>query len=487
MKKNDIIELSITDTGEDSQGIGRFCGFAFFVKDALPGDVVRAVVTKVNRGYGYAKTLEIIKPSPDRVDAPCPAARRCGGCQIMELSYKKQLEIKEEKVWNNLMRLGGTDLKTVQREPIMGMETTDIFCPLHYRNKVQLPAGRSKEGRPVFGFYAGRTHYIVETEDCPAAFAECGVIIRALRRFMEENNIPVYDEKTGKGLVRHVLLRKGFATGQIMVCIVVNSEPEHLPASVPPERGEGLCEAQVRGILFATGLNITSICVNFNSKKNNVILGEKTVTIYGNPYIEDKISGLTFRISAQSFFQVNSIQTEKLYSKALEYAALTGSETVWDLYCGIGTISLFLAGNAKKVYGVEIVPQAIENAKENARLNGMENAEFFCGKSEEVFPAFYKTAEAGSDPGEDKKAAPKADVVVLDPPRKGCDSALLSAILKTEPGRIVYVSCNSATLARDIKILSQKYVLEKAAPCDMFPHTNHCEVVTALRLKRNCP
>ena len=564
LKKNDITELSITDTGEDSQGIGRFRGFAFFVKDALPGDVVKAVVTKVNKGYGYAKTLEIIKPSPDRVDAPCPAARRCGGCQLMELSYKRQLEIKEEKVRNNLIRLGGIDPDAVLWEPVIGMEAADFsfgtgikgiglsggaeggksfksgtdasagaagsaggFCPLRYRNKVQLPAGRSKDGRPVFGFYAGRTHYIVETDDCPAAFEECGVIIRALRRFMEENNISVYDEKTGKGLVRHVLLRKGFATGQIMVCIVVNSEFGMRNAEFGMRNSEcGMrnvefekrnAEFGMRGVLLAAGLNITSICINFNSKKTNVILGEKTVTIYGNPYIEDKISGLTFRISAQSFFQVNSIQTEKLYAKALEYAALTGNETVWDLYCGIGTISLFLAKKAKKVYGVEIVPQAIENAKENAKLNHIENAEFFCGKSEEVFPAFYgqtvlkdragaefctdaddgfrSGADAENETGNDLSGTqvpaaakmPKADVVVLDPPRKGCDSTLLSAILNTEPERIVYVSCNSATLARDLKILSQKYVLEKAAPCDMFPHTNHCEVAAALSLKRNCP
>ena len=469
-KKNDLIEISITDTGKNAEGVGRAGGFTFFVKDALPGDTVRAVVTKVNKSFGYAKTVEIIQPSPDRTDAPCPLAKKCGGCQLMELSYKKQLEIKEKKVFNDLERIGGVNMAAVKKEPIIG---TGEACPLYYRNKVQLPAGKDKDGRVILGFYAGRTHYIIETENCPAAFKEAGVLIPAIRDFIEKNALSVYDEKTGKGLIRHVLLRKGFKTGQIMVCLIVNE-----PLSAPGKRTDAFEKAFIRA-LKETCPDIASICVNSNTKRTNVILGQETKCIYGKPYIEDKIFGLAFRISAASFFQVNGKLTEKLYAKVLEYAALTGSEVVWDLYCGTGTISLFLAQRAKMVYGVEIIPEAIENARENAALNNIENARFFCGRSEEIFPEFYAKGTGA------QVSPPAADVVVLDPPRKGCDESLLRAILLAEPKRIVYVSCSSATLARDVKILGEKYSLVKAAPCDMFPHTVHCETVCLLEQDKN--
>ena len=464
-KKNDLIEVPITDTGKNAEGVGRAGGFTFFVKDALPGDTVRAVVTKVNKSYGYAKTIKIINPSPGRVAAPCPLAKKCGGCQLMELSYKKQLEIKEKKVFNDLERIGGIEMDCVEKEAIIGI---DEACPLYYRNKVQLPAGKDKDGRVILGFYAGRTHYIIETESCPAAFKEAGVLIPAIRDFIEESGLSVYDEKSGKGLIRHVLLRKSFKTGQIMVCLIIN-EPLSAHGRKTPAFEKALTRA-----LKETCPDIASICVNSNTQRTNVILGEGTNCIYGKPYIEDKIFGLTFRISAASFFQVNGFLTEKLYEKVLEYAALTGSETVWDLYCGTGTISLFLAQKAKMVYGVEIVPEAIENARENAALNNIENARFFCGRSEEVFAEFYAEG-AGA-----QASPPAADVVVLDPPRKGCDESLLRAILLAEPKRIVYVSCSSATLARDVKILGEKYSLIKAAPCDMFPHTVHVETVILL-------
>ena len=467
-KKNDTIEIAITDTGKNAEGVGRAGGFTFFVKDALPQDTVRAVVTKVNKSYGYAKTIEILNPSPDRTDAPCPLAKKCGGCQLMELSYKKQLEIKELKVFNDLERIGGIDMNSVKKEAIIGM---DEACPLYYRNKVQLPAGKDKDGRVILGFYAGRTHYIIETESCPAAFEEAGVLIPAIRDFIEESGLSVYDEKTGKGLIRHVLLRKGFKTGQIMVCLIVNE-----PLNAAGKKTQALEKAFVRK-LKETAPDIVSICVNSNTKRTNVIYGQETKCIYGKPYIEDKILGLTFRIAAASFFQVNGFLTEKLYEKVLEYVALTGSEVVWDLYCGTGTISLFLAQKAKMVYGVEIVPEAIENARENAALNNIENARFFCGRSEELFAEFY--AEGTSA----QALPPAADVVVLDPPRKGCDESLLRAILSAEPERIVYVSCSSATLARDVKILGEKYLLIKAAPCDMFPHTVHVETVVLMSRK----
>ena len=519
LKKNDIIEISITDISEDGLGIGRYFGFALFVKDALPKDRVRAVITKINSSYGFARALEILESSPERVAPPCPLAKKCGGCQLMELAYSQQLKLKEERVANALLRIGEAEMNAVGFEPICAMVPEDFygtfvspeavplrhsentlfrqktsgaplfaenaeFCPLHYRNKVQLPAGENRNKEPVFGFYAGRTHHIIETSSCPAAFDGADKILEAVRKFTQENNISVYNEKTNTGLLRHVLMRKGFRTGQIMVCLVINA------AGLYAKKGsaDGACQRQKNTAakagesrklnekliqaLTGTGLNITSLCLNINRRSTNVIMGDETFSIYGKDYIEDKIFGLTFKISAQSFFQVNSIQAEKLYAKALEYASLTGAETVWDLYCGTGTISLFLAQKAKKVYGVEIVPAAIENARDNAALNNIENAEFFCGRSEEVFPEFYRNEKS------------RPDVVVLDPPRKGCGRALLDAILTVMPRRIVYISCNPATLARDTGILSEKYSLKKVMPCDMFPHTCHCEAAALLTAEK---
>ena len=490
VRKNEIIELAITDLGAGGEGVGRYEGFAFFVKDALPGDRVKAVVTKINKGYGFAKMTEVVEPSANRVEPPCSAAQRCGGCQIMQLNYKEQLRLKEGKVRNDLERIGG--FKDVKLRPIIGMEpgesiaepfgkgapdandpASQTFCPLHFRNKVQFPVGRSEDGRVITGFYAGRTHYIIETESCPVSPREADIILAVIRVFLEENNISVYDENSGKGLVRHVLIRFGARTGQIMVCLVINGENLYMQGA----SGTGMNDAFVQ-TLIDTGLNITCVCLNINKEKTNVILGRKTVTLYGSGYIEDKIGELTFRISPVSFFQVNSTQTEKLYSKALEYAQLTGSESVWDLYCGAGTISLFLAQRAKQVYGVEIVPQAIEDARVNAQINEISNVRFFCGKSEEVFPEMCASGAASY-------AAP--DVVVLDPPRKGCDRTLLDAILKVEPKRVVYVSCSSSTLARDLKILSEKYFLEEATPCDMFPNSVHVETVCLLSNRKYKP
>lgn len=457
LKKNQTIELNITDIGVNGEGIGHLENYAFFVKDALPGDRIRAVVTKIKKGYAYAKTTEVLVPSANRIQPPCPAAGRCGGCQIMQLDYSQQLKLKEEKVRNNLQRIGG--LSRIPMQPIIGMESP---VPLHFRNKMQFPVGRSKEGDVITGFYAGRTHYIIGVDDCPVAAPENADILRVIRDYIQEHQISVYNEETGKGLLRHVLIRKAFATGQIMVCLIINGD----------RMDEGITEALLSIDLASYGSQITSICLNINKEKTNVILGRQMISIYGNPYIEDRIGELTFRISPLAFFQVNSLQTEKLYAKALEYAGLTGNETVWDLYCGTGTISLFLAQKAGRVFGVEIVPQAIENAKENAELNGIENAEFFCGKSEEVFVRLCGEGE--------ESICPSADVVVLDPPRKGCDITLLEAILKVGPERIVYVSCDSATLARDINILSRDYELKAITPVDMFPHTMHVETVVLM-------
>lgn len=467
MKKNETIELSITDMGVNGEGIGKTDGYTFFVKNAVIGDTVSAVITKMKKGYGYAKMLKVLNASPDRVDPPCPEAARCGGCQIMELAYPAQLTFKEQKVRNNLERLGGLDLSSFAFLPIIGMDEESV--PLHYRNKMQYPFGRNADGRIVTGFYAGRTHYLIETDNCPVALPGDEKIRQAVCAFAERNGLSVYDEESGKGLLRHLLIRRGSATGQVMVCLVINGD----------DLGSMETEQAFVAAMKETDPAICSICLNSNQEKTNVILGKTLRCLCGEPYIEEEITcgggTLRFCISPLSFFQVNTKQTEKLYGTALSFADLKGDETVWDLYCGTGTISLFVAGAAKKVIGVEVIPAAIEDAKENAGRNGIRNADFLCGRSEELFPEAVR-----------QKNEP-ADVVILDPPRKGCDAKLLEAIRKVAPGKIVYVSCDSATLARDLKILTGAddregaiYNIEKVQPVDMFPNTVHVETVVLM-------
>lgn len=456
MQKNDELILKIEDMGVDGAGIGKADGMTFFVKDAVIGDVVRAKVMKLKKTYGYARLMELLEASPDRVEPKCPYYRQCGGCQIQALSYEKQLEFKERKVRNNLERIGG--FSEILMEPIVGMEE-----PYHYRNKAQFPVGTDKDGHIVTGFYAGRTHTIIPNRDCALGLPVNREILDLVIDFMEKYHVSAYDEKTGKGLVRHVLIRCGFTSKEKMVCLIINGKS--LPHS----------EKLVEALRKIDGM--TSISINCNTERTNVILGRKTVVLWGQEYITDQIGEISYEISPVSFYQVNPVQTEKLYGLALEYADLHGEETVWDLYCGIGTISLFLAQKAKQVYGVEIIPQAIENAKRNAVKNGIENAEFFVGKSEEVLPEFYeKEAAAG------RKA--HADVIVVDPPRKGCDEKLLETIVKMAPDRVVYVSCDSATLARDLKILCENgYELKRARAVDQFCHTVHTESVCLMERK----
>ena len=456
MQKNDELILKIEDMGVDGAGIGKADGMTFFVKDAVIGDVVRAKVMKLKKTYGYARLMELLEASPDRVEPKCLYYRQCGGCQIQALSYEKQLEFKERKVRNNLERIGG--FSEIPMEPIVGMEE-----PYHYRNKAQFPVGTDKDGHIVTGFYAGRTHTIIPNRDCALGVPVNREILDLVIDFMEKYHVSAYDEKTGKGLVRHVLIRCGFTSKEKMVCLIINGKS--LPHS----------EKLVEALRKIDGM--TSISINCNTERTNVILGRKTVVLWGQEYITDQIGEISYEISPVSFYQVNPVQTEKLYGLALEYADLHGEETVWDLYCGIGTISLFLAQKAKQVYGVEIIPQAIENAKRNAVKNGIENAEFFVGKSEEVLPEFYeKEAAAG------RKA--HADVIVVDPPRKGCDEKLLETIVKMAPDRVVYVSCDSATLARDLKILCENgYELKRARAVDQFCHTVHTESVCLMERK----
>ena len=444
-RKNDIVTLQIEDCGIDGEGIGKADGFTVFVKDAVIGDTVRAKIMKAKKNYGYGRLLEVLTPSPYRVEPKCPYARQCGGCQIQALSYEQQLAFKESKVRGHLERIGG--FHDIPMEPIIGMEE-----PYHYRNKAQFPVGRGKDGRIITGFYAGRTHSIIENRDCALGAAVNREVLDRVISYMETYHVEPYEEMTGKGLVRHILIRYGFFTGEVMVCVIVNGN--RLPHS----------EKLVESLREIPGM--TSITLNENRSRSNVILGEKLHLLWGQTYITDKIGDISYQISPLSFYQVNPQQTQKLYAKALEYADLHGEETVWDLYCGIGTISLFLAQQAKFVRGVEIVPAAIEDARRNAQLNGIENVEFFTGKAEEVLPREYE------------KHGVYADVIVVDPPRKGCDEVLLKTILKMQPKRVVYVSCDSATLARDLKYLCENgYQLDKICLVDQFAHTVHVEVV----------
>lgn len=447
-KKNDQIEIKIEDIGADGEGIGKVEGYTLFVKDTVMGDLALVHVMKTGKTYGYARLVRLISPSPFRIKPRCPIAAKCGGCQLQHITYQKQLEYKENKVRNCLTRIGGFSNFTM--EPICGMEE-----PYYYRNKSQFPVGYNKDGSIAIGFYAGRTHSIIDTEHCYIGAEINTDILNMIRRFLKEYRIEPYQEETHKGLLRHILTRVGYSTEEIMVCLVING------TELPHQ------EQLVGELRKLPGMK--SICLNVNKEKTNVILGERVITLWGEPFITDRIGSVSYQISPLSFYQVNPVQTKKLYDIALEYADLHGNETVWDLYCGIGTISLFLAQKAKKVYGVEIIPQAIEDARTNARINGIKNAEFFVGAAEEVLPRAYREEHI------------YADVIVVDPPRKGCEQSLLDTILAMAPKKIVYVSCDPATLARDLKYLCEKdYKLERVRAVDQFCHSVHVESVVGL-------
>ena len=460
MQKNETAIVTIEDIGVNGEGIGRVDGYTLFIKDAVIGDVAEVKVTKAKKNYGYARLMRVITPSKDRVEPVCPHARRCGGCQIQEMSYERQLAFKQAKVKGNLERIGGFSPEVTEKtmDPIVGMDE-----PFYYRNKAQFPFGTDKAGNPVTGFYAGRTHDIIENTDCALGISVNKEILELTLEFMKRYKIASYNETTGEGLIRHALIRYGFKTGEIMVCYVIN--------------GKKIPHAEVLVEKLSAIKGMTSITISPNRNRTNVIMGETYETLWGQGYITDYIGDVRYQISPLSFYQVNPAQTEKLYGLALEYAQLSGHETVWDLYCGIGTISLFLAQQAREVQGVEIVPQAIEDARRNAKINGIENARFYVGKAEEVLPKYYENY-AKEYPGEHARA----DVIVVDPPRKGCEESLLRTMVEMEPERIVYVSCDSATLARDLKFLCGEggYRLEKWRAVDQFPMTVHVETVVLL-------
>lgn len=508
-QKNQIVTVFIEDIGETGEGIGRIDGYTLFVKDAIIGDTVEAKLIKVKKSFAFARLEKIIKASPHRVEPPCPIHRQCGGCQIQAMSYDEQLRFKQRKVLNHLVRIGGFpegQMKSVM-EPIVGMEEPEPATRdkrnargFGYRNKAQFPVGTDKEGNLITGFYAGRTHQIIPNTDCLLGSVVNKPILEAVLAFMRQEGIPAYDEVTGKGLVRHILIRVGRVTKEVMVCLIINGkkiknedglvesllhcldrEERVLESGKQKESAE---RAEYKAFVphgnaadknaAAADFQVTHISLCVNTEKTNVIMGNEIRLLYGKPYIRDFIRELEFHISPLSFYQVNPVQVEKLYGAALEFAALTGTETVWDLYCGIGTISLCLARSAKQVYGVEIIPQAIEDAKENAARNQITNAEFYVGKAEEVLPRYFEEEQRAG-------RTPHADLIVVDPPRKGCEAACLETMLKMQPDRIVYISCDSATLARDLKYLcAGGYEIKRVRAVDMFGMTGHVEAVVLM-------
>ena len=568
-KKNELIILEITDLTEEGQGVGKKDGLVFFVKDSVMGDKVEARILKVKKNYAYAKVEKLLEASPYRITPLCPVAGKCGGCQLQHLSYEKELAWKEDRIAQSLIRIAGIPEEEVRKrgEGILGGQT------VRYRNKAQYPVQNGKElhveteqigensaldrkektakncivdGKREgninsmsvvrkelsglkMGFYGFHSHRIIETEDCLINSEENPLILNCIKEWAREYQISGYEEETGKGLLRHIFLRRGFSTGEILLCLVLNGKSlphgkelwEKLQGlSLRAEAGGLQSEADIpcgmdvqSGVDVRCGVDvhcgtdipygmdvqskvndhcwkngtvqgrIVGLSMNINEGSGNAILGKETHCLYGKDSIEDKIGELSFSISVPSFYQVNPVQTEKIYGKALEYAALTGEETVWDCYCGIGTISLFLAQKAKQVYGLEIVPEAIENAKKNAEKNGLHNTEFFVGAAEEVLPKWVEEKKRElSAKGADCSIGDMVDVVSLDPPRKGCDEACLSAVLELSPKRIVYVSCDPGSLARDMKYLREGgYVLEKWVGIDNFPRTGHVETIALLQ------
>ncbi len=455
-RKNQKIELTIEDMSVDGEGIGHHEGMTFFVKGAVVGDEIVAGITKVKKNLCYARVIDIINKSAFRSIERCPKARPCGGCQLQALDYGKQLELKTNHVKNNLIRVGGFEESLIEEvtEPIIGMEE-----PYYYRNKLQIPVGIDKNGDVVTGFYLSHSHDIVPIDKCYLSYPIMDKVLSVIKEWIREEHISIYHE--GEGMLRHILIRYGTSTGELMVCLVGNVNYDSASSELK-DKFDNLASRleDIEGM--------TSLILNENCRNTNVILGDKTNLLWGKETITDYIGDIAFNISAKSFYQVNPVQTKKLYDKVVEYADLTGSENVWDLYCGIGTIGLYLSDKAKSVFGVEVVSQAIEDAKSNAKHNGIDNAEFAVGKVEEII----------SNP---KAIANRPDIIVVDPPRKGLDINCINAILELEPEKVIYVSCNPSTLARDLKLLcAEKYALKKLTPTDMFPQTGHIETICLL-------
>ncbi|MHC0038326.1 23S rRNA (uracil(1939)-C(5))-methyltransferase RlmD [Pseudoneobacillus sp. C159] len=450
VQKNDYIDVVFEDLTHDGAGVAKVDGYPIFVPNGLPGERAKVKVIKVNKGYGIGRLMELYEKSPYRVEILSNDANKYGGCQLEHITYGGQLKFKENQVRQVLNRIG--KLTNVKIHPILGMDN-----PWYYRNKTQVPVGE-KDGKLIAGFFKPRSHEIVDTDESLIQIPEINETVQVVKELCHDLKIPAYDEESHKGVLRHIMARYGKQTGELMVVIITRT------ADIPN------INQLIEGIVKRLP-KVKSIIHNINSKRTNVILGEKTKVLWGNEVIYDYIGDIKFAISALSFYQVNPVQTKVLYDKALEYAGLTGEESVIDAYCGIGTISLFLAQKAKKVFGVEVVPEAIEDAKRNAELNQITNADFAVGEAEFIIPKWYQEGN-------------KADVLVVDPPRKGCDEALLQTIIKMKPKKVVYVSCNPATLARDLRILEEGgYQTLEVQPVDMFPHTTHVECVAKIIIK----
>lgn len=452
IEKNQIYEVDILDNGFSGEGIAKINNFTIFIPQAIKGEKVKIVVVKVLSSFGYGKILEILKCSPNRVESDCATYKRCGGCSLRHIKYEETLRIKQ----NTVQSLINKTLKNkIKAEETLGMEN-----PYFYRNKAQYPVGIGKDGKPVMGVFANRTHEIVPIEKCMIQNQQNEKVAKFILDYITKNNISIYNENTRKGLVRHIVTKIGVKTGQIMCIIVINGY--EIPS-----------EASLAKAILAKFPEVKSIVKNINMQNTNVILGKQNVNLYGNGYVEDKLGGYTFRISPLSFYQVNPVQAEKLYQIGVEAANITKDDIVFDLYCGIGTISLFMSKYAKKVYGIEIVKEAVEAAKTNAKINNVENAEFLCGDVENVLQDLLYS----------KKVMP--DIIMVDPPRKGLDKNTIQNILKVRPKKLVYISCNPATLVRDLSALEEVYEVKKIKPVDMFPFTSHVECVALMELK-NC-
>lgn len=445
--KNQVYTVEIQSVTNEGMGIAKIDGFVIFVKDAAKGDICDILVLKVNKNIAYAKIQKMITLSKDRKASECKFYERCGGCNFWHINYQAECQVKKDLIQNNLKKIGGLDIKLKEFIPSEAVK--------NYRNKAQFPLKLSKEGQVEIGFYKKRSHDVIDIDDCIIQDEVNKEVISFFRNYIDKEKLTIYDEMTNKGLIRHIFTRIGRKTNQLMIVIVINGY------KIPDE------EMLKKELLSKFG-NLVSIVLNFNFDNTNVILGEKSRVLYNQEYIEDYIGDKVFKISYRSFFQVNPEQTKKLYDKALEYVSLTGNETLIDLYCGVGTISIYMADKAKKVIGVEIIEDAIKDAKENARLNNADNCEFYCGDAKDLASKL-------------KKEGITADVILVDPPRKGLEESLINTIAEISPKRVVYISCDSATLARDLKIFCQSgFEVSKVCGVDMFPRTGHVETVVLM-------
>ena len=450
IKKNEEFIVEIIDNGFNGEGIAKIDNFTVFIPNAIKGEKIKILITKVLSSYAYGKVLEIINKSEYRKEEDCPTYKRCGGCNLRHIRYDATLKIKQ----NAVQSLVNKSLKSkVKVEEILGMDN-----PYNYRNKAQYPVGKDKNGNPIMGVFANRTHEIIPIESCFIQNKESEKVAKFIFKFIVDNNISIYDEKTGKGIVRHIATKIGIKTNEIMCIIVINGK------SIPKEK-------ELVEKIVSNFPNVKTIVKNVNKENTNVIFGQENIAVYGNGIIKDKLGDFIFKISPLSFYQVNPLQAEKLYQLGVEGAQITKKDVVFDLYCGIGTISLFMAPYAKKVYGIEIVEEAIKYAKENAIINNVKNTEFIAGNVELILDELINK----------KNITP--DIIMIDPPRKGLDKKSVDNILKIIPKRIVYISCNPATLVRDLAYLEDKYNINSIRPVDMFPYTSHVECVTVLSLK----